>query len=349
MVMELEKRKAAFVKLGEVLAGYSEAKTDEEDKLDQVISTLNHYNGWFTEENVRNALSAWGESLKPDKLDKWLSSYDLKDDVEPVKIGLVMAGNIPMVGFHDLLSVLITGNKALVRFSSDDNRLIPAVLSKLFEIEPAFVDYVEVADGKMADFNAVIATGSNNSSRYFEYYFGKYPHIIRKNRNSAAVLSGKESREELTQLGKDIFKYFGLGCRNVSKLYIPKGYIFDDFFQATEIYSDIVNHKKYGNNYDYNKAIYLVNQEPHLDSGFLLLKEEEALASPVSAVHYEFYYDEEDLNKKMASKKDEIQCIVGNIEGGLAFGKTQEPELWDYADGVDTIEFILQQQTAKAL
>lgn len=348
--MELQKRIDAFSQLGTELLKYKQTNGDEEDKLEQVIVSLNHYNGWFTEENVRNAIAAWGENLTQEKLDKWLSGYEWGDDVEPVKIGIVMAGNIPMVGFHDLLSVLITGNTAVVRFSSDDNRLIPAVLYKLFQIEPAFIDRVLVADGKMAGFDAIIATGSNNSSRYFDYYFSKYPHIIRKNRNSVAVLRGKESREELAQLGKDIFRYFGLGCRNVSKLYIPKGYTFDEFFQATEIYSDIVNHKKYGNNYDYNKAIYLVNQDPHLDGGFILLKEDEPLASPVAAIHYEFYKSEEELGKKLASHEGEIQCIVGkDIEGSVSFGKSQEPELWDYADGVDTIAFIQEQQTAKAI
>lgn len=343
--MEKERRIKALVALGAELVKYKSPQ-GEDDKLEQMIALVHHYNGWFTEENTRNAIVAWGENLTGEKLDQWLSKYDVPDNTDPMKVGIVMAGNIPMVGFHDLLSVLVTGNIAVVKFSSDDDRLIPLTLGKLFEIEPAFIDQVILADGQLKDFDAIIATGSNNTSRYFDHYFGKYPNIIRKNRNSVAVLCGDETTEELLQLGKDIFRYFGLGCRNVSKMYVPNMYNFDTFFKAIEVYSDIANHKKYGNNYDYNKAIYLVNRDPHLDSGFLLMKEDKALASPVSTIHYEYYGNPDDLKGELDAKKEEIQCIVG--KEFLPFGTAQDPELWDYADGVDTIEFLLQLQTAKA-
>lgn len=343
--MEKQRRVKALAALGAELTKYKTPR-GEGDKLEAMINLVHHYNGWFTEENVRNAITAWGESLTEEKLNQWLGKYNLPETNNSVKVGIVMAGNIPMVGFHDLLSILVTGNIAVVKFSSDDDRLIPLTLGRLFEIEPAFIEQVLVADGKLTDFDAIIATGSNNTSRYFEHYFGKYPNIIRKNRNSVAVLSGDETTEELVQLGKDIFRYFGLGCRNVSKVYVPNMYSFDGFFKALDVYTDIVNHKKYGNNYDYNKAIYLVNQDPYLDAGFLLMKEDKALASPVSTIHYEYYGNPDDLKSELDGKKEEIQCIVG--EGYLPFGSAQEPELWDYADGVDTIEFLLQLQTAKA-
>lgn len=344
--MNKQRRIEALAQLGAELLEYKTPQQREDDKLEQLISSVHHYNGWFTEESVRNAITAWGENLTSEKLDKWLDAYELSDEVQPLQVAIVMAGNIPMVGLHDLLSILVTGNIAVIKYSSDDNQLMPVVLEKLYEIEPTFKDRVIVADGQLKGFDGIIATGSNNTSRYFDYYFGKYPHIIRKNRNSVAVLTGNESREDFVRLGKDIFKYFGLGCRNVSKVYVPNRYNFDELLQAIEVYRDIANHNKYFNNYEYNKAIYLINKDPYLDNGFLLMKEEKTLASPVASVHYEYYGNPDDLKETLASEEQEIQCIVG--EGYLPFGTAQEPELWEYADGVDTIDFLLQLQKAKA-
>lgn len=340
--MDLEDRISAFAALGTAISNFRQSE------LDYIYAHSIAHNTWFTSENVRIALAGVQRYLQKEKLQVWTNKYTF-DSGNPKWIGLVMAGNIPLVGFHDFLSVLISGHKAKVKLSHQDPFLLPYLVKILAEIAPPFQENIDFVNTLTA-IDAIIATGSDNSSRYFKYYFSKYPHIIRQNRTSVAILTGEESKEELHTLGKDIFQYYGLGCRNVSKLYVPKGYVFDGFFQATEVYGDIANHTKYGNNYDYNRAIYLINRDPHLDCGFLVLKEDKALASPVSTVHYEFYTDEVELKNELAARNEEIQCIVGHIEaeGILPFGKTQEPELWDYADGIDTIKFILEQQTAKA-
>lgn len=257
---------------------------------------------------------------------------------------MILAGNIPLVGIHDVLSVLISGNHALIKASSQDNRLIKAVLNRLVAIEPAIAKQFTFVE-RLEGFDAVIATGSNNSSRYFEYYFGKVPHIIRKNRNSVAVLTGHETNEQLFSLGADIFSYFGLGCRNVSKIFIPRDYRLATFFEAIEPYHDIIDHHKYNNNYDYNKSIYLVNRNEHLDNGFLLLKEDTGLISPLAVLFYEYYDDMEELSAKLNDQSSNIQCIVSetplNVNSQpVAFGKSQSPALWDYADGVDTMDFL---------
>jgi hypothetical protein len=249
-----------------------------------------------------------------------------------------MAGNIPMVGFHDLLCVLISGHKALLKLSKDDNLLLPAVLKLWMKIYPEGKDRVAFTDGVLKDFDAVIATGSTNTSRYFESYFSKYPHIIRKGRNSVAVLDGSESEEELTLLGKDIFDYFGMGCRNVTKLYLPADFDLNRFFQAIYGFADIVNHNKYANNYDYHKSLWLLNQDPILDNGFVLLKEDKKIASPIGALYYERYNDMNQVMQELAEKSEEIQCIVGKNQ--VPFGNSQCPMLHDYADGVDTMKFL---------
>jgi hypothetical protein len=257
-----------------------------------------------------------------------------------------MAGNIPMVGFHDLLAVLLSGNFAVIKLSGDDKHLLPFVTKILCTIEPAYKERIEFREGRLSEIDAVIATGSNNSARYFEYYFGKIPHIIRKNRNSVAVLSGDEPPEELKKLGADIFSYFGLGCRNVSKLFIPKGYDLNLFFNAIFSYQEIINHNKYANNFDYNRAVYLMGKDKEglLENGFLFLVKSLEYASPVAVIFYEYYDDIALVNAKLTSDKEQIQCIVSNIQAiqnRIPFGKAQQPELWDYADNVDTMEFLI--------
>lgn len=252
-------------------------------------------------------------------------------------IGLILAGNIPMVGFHDVLSVLLSGHRALIKPASDDRILLPFLLGILAEIEPRFSDAIRLVD-KLENPDAVIATGSNNSARYFEYYFGKYPHIIRKNRTSVAILSGNETDEELVRLGSDIFSYFGLGCRNVSKLYVPKGYVFDRFFKGMEQFGYLMQHNKYMNNYDYHRALFLLNQESFLTNDFLLLREHREVSTPVSVLHYESYANGADLNAGLETVQDQIQCTVGI--GHLPFGTAQCPGPMDYADGVDTMDFL---------
>ena len=314
-----------------------------DEKLSALIDTEKHYNAWFTAESVQNAIESIAEMLNKDDLTEWLDRYQLNEGT-PRRIGLILAGNIPLVGFHDVLCVLVSGNYALIKASSQDTRLIRHVLEMLSQIEPVFAgrySFVERLEG----FDAVIATGSNNTSRYFEYYFGKVPNIIRKNRSSIAVLTGAESTKQLHTLGKDIFDYFGLGCRNVSKVFVPAGYSFDGFFRAIEDYQPIINHHKYNNNYDYNKSIYLVNIEQHLDNGFLLLKEDSKLTSPLAVLYYERYDDLAFVENKLTNEAEQIQCVVSaaplRIKSQVVdFGQSQQPKLWDYADGVDTMAFL---------
>lgn len=255
-----------------------------------------------------------------------------------------MAGNIPLVGFHDLLSVLLTGNSALLKLSANDRVLLPLLMEYLIAQEPELKADLSVAEGPLKAYDAVIATGTNNTSRYFEYYFGRKPNLIRRNRNSVAILTGDESESQLVNLGKDIFDYFGLGCRNVSKLYVPEDYSFESFYEAIQSYSYLASHRKYGNNYDYNKAVYLMSAFPFLDNGFLLLKEDTGYSSPIATLYYERYKRVPELRQKIAADRSLIQCVVGNpVEGwDIPFGTSQSPELWDYADGVDTVDFLLK-------
>jgi hypothetical protein len=314
-----------------------------DEELTYTIQNECQYNAWFTADNVEHAVKVIGEMLNKNDLRTWLSRYSIKSQ-EPKRVGVVLAGNIPLVGFHDVLCILISGNFALIKASSQDARLITQVLKRLTAIEPVFGQQFGFKD-RLKDFDAVIATGSNNTSRYFEYYFGRVPHIIRKNRNSIAVLTGNETTEQLYALGHDIFDYFGLGCRNVSKLFVPNGYDFVPFFEAIEPYKNIINHHKYNNNYDYNKSIYLVNRDKHLDNGFLLLKEDKNMVSPLAVLFFEYYNTIGSLEEKLKEESENIQCIVSSappleVCGAVPFGQSQQPALWDYADGVDTMDFL---------
>lgn len=335
-ILTLQKRKAAFAQLGNYLL-------NPNDILNQLITDAQHYNAWFTPEQTYKSIISIGLMLNEQDLDFWFKSVT-HETVNPKKVGLILAGNIPLVGFHDILSVLATGHIAYVKLSSQDKNLIPYILNKLVEFEPLFADRIIYTE-RLKDFNAVIATGSNNSSRYFEYYFGKVPHIIRKNRNSIAVLSGTETTEELKNSGKDIFDYFGLGCRNVSKFFVPEGYVFNTFFEAIQEFEKVGDHHKYNNNYDYNKSIYLVNRDQHLDNGFLLVKKDFRLSSPLAVLYFEEYKSQEELQSKLAELAEQIQCVVSNLTFQIpvqqvGFGQSQQPRLWDYADGIDTLKFL---------
>ncbi len=352
--VDLQKRINAFSQLGGYFRrfGGSDAKTEKIsenkyfDRLANVVEDSYLHNGWFIEKNVRNMLFSLGESLERDSLENWVSEYFNKLNIEhqPKTVAVIMAGNVPAVGFHDFLSVLISGNRILAKLSSDDNRLLPAIANLLISIEPEFDSFISFTEGKLKDFDSIIATGSGNTSRYFEYYFGKYNNIIRSNRNGVAVLRGNETDSDFEFLAQDIFMYFGLGCRNVSKLFVPEGY---DFVPMLNIFSkneEISNHHKYFNNYEYNKAIYLVNSRSHYDTGNVLLVEDVAYASPVSVINYEYYSSIDDLNRKLIFEKKSIQCIVtgsDKINNSISFGQSQQPQLWDYADGIDTVEFLL--------
>lgn len=333
--MTLENRIEAFVKLGKHLQNLT---PEERNALTQMASARNP---WFDEDNVSFALDGIITLLNEQYLREWVYPYRLKQ-VVPKKVGVVMAGNIPMVGFHDFLSVLISGHYLLAKLSSDDEMLMKSLANMLVSVEPAFANSFEFVD-LLKEADAIIATGSDNTSRYFEYYFASRPHIIRKNRTSFGVLTGHEEQDDLQALGEDVFRYYGLGCRNVSKVFVPKGYTFDKFFQANENYNKLLNHHKYQNNYDYNKSLLLVNRVPHYDNGFLLVTESDQTVSPISVLFYETFSSLADLRQKLANSKDKTQCIVsahGWFEGSIPFGQAQCPMVWDYADGVDTLAFL---------
>lgn len=312
----------------------------QESLIDYLENSI-HYNGWFNRDSVLNALNEWAELLREVHLKEWTNKYEIPKQSKPKTIGLVMAGNIPMVGFHDYLSVLLSGHRLIAKLSSDDNKLIPLLNDILSYIDADLAQNAQFTQSQLKDFDAIIATGSNNTSRYFEYYFGRYPHIIRKNRNGIAVLSGEETDEDLTALGNDIFTYFGLGCRNVSKIFVPKNYEFRKLFESLEPYKHIQYLTKYFNNYEHQKAIYLVNKTAHRDNGFVLLKEDITYASPIGVLYFEEYENIDKLKDRLYRDKEQIQCIVG--KNFLSFGSSQKPKLIDYADGVDTLEFLLKQ------
>lgn len=350
--MTIEKRIELFAQLGRELAVFDQPYQEElkgsrrkVQDLNALSVKLHPHNGWFTKENVRRALAAISHSLERSKLERWLSAYPELKKKRPVRtVGLVMAGNIPAVGFHDLLCVLITGNRAQVKLSSDDALLIPALCEVMVEIMPEVADYIQFTP-RLDGMDMVIATGSDNTARYFEYYFGKYPHIIRKNRNSVAVLTAETSDEELSALGEDIFAYFGLGCRNVTKLYVHNDFNLDRFFGAIFDHQSVMEHNKYANNYDYYKAIYLLNKEELLENGFMILRPHASLSSPVATLHYERFAALEEVVRKVEAQKDQIQCLVshpGVLAGSVPFGKAQSPEVWNYADHVDTVQFLLE-------
>lgn len=333
--MTLENRIQAFVALGRQLQALTP------DQAEKLAWQARHQNAWFDAPNVRHALRGITALLDEAQLRAWLANYDLTPR-PPQKIGVVMAGNIPLVGFHDLLTVLLSGHYLYAKLSSEDTFLPKWLVEQLLQIEPGFRDFVRFVD-LLKDVDAVIATGSDNTARYFEYYFAKKPHIIRRNRSSVAVLTGFESKAELTALGADIFQYYGLGCRNVAKLFVPEGYIFDFLFEAVEEYKGVLNHHKYANNYDYNKSILLINQTPHYDSGFLLLTESRQLVSPISVVFTETYADQQHLKQRLAELSDKIQCLVsarGWYQGSVPFGEAQQPLVHQYADNVDTLAFL---------
>ena len=348
--MILEKRINAFVELGKFLSQFSQDKIEKKehvmlndlffDAVKLQINRAQEFNSWFTKENVLYGIESWTKLLNLETLTNWTSSYNLTND-NPKTIAVIMAGNIPLVGFHDFLSVLISGHAIRIKQSSNDKHLLPLLAKYLEYVEPEFKGSIDFTEGKLTDFDATIATGSNNTARYFEYYFGNKPHIIRNNRNSVAVITENDSLEELKGIGEDIFRYFGLGCRSISKLYVPKGYNFDPFFNAIFEYKDIINYKKYENNYDYNKAVYLMSEFDILENGFFMIKEDNSYSSPIATAFYEYYDDLASLQLKLEADKDQIQCVVSNtIENAVKFGETQQPSLTDYADGVDTLQFL---------
>lgn len=298
-------------------------------------------NSWFTEENVRHAALGISRMLEKEAIMNWLSAYpQLDHGHEPHTVGIIMAGNIPFVGFHDLMCVLLSGNRATVKTASDDAGLTPALLELLARFAPELAAQVILTPGKLGKVDAVIATGSDNTARYFEHYFGHLPRIVRKSRTSVAVLDGTETDGELAALGEDVFRYFGLGCRNVGKLFIPQDFDLDRLFGALFPWKEIINHNKYANNYDYNKAVWLLDRVPIVENGFLILKEDNTLSSPVASLYYERYAERSAVEARLKEEEQRLQCVVGH--GHLPFGEGQFPGPGDYADKVDTLAFLVK-------
>jgi hypothetical protein len=347
--MDLTERIKAFSDLGVVLRDALDCKPVKySSQLINLIDTQHLKNPWFTPSNVRMAIQSIARELTYENLTRWTDLYPaMKEKRKPICVGLIMAGNIPLAGFHDFLSTLITGNSLIAKTSSKDVDLIRFIGDILSDLNPGFRDKIEFTEGTLSGFDAVIATGSDNSSRYFEYYFGKYPGIIRKNRNSVALIQGDETETELRLLGTDVLSYFGLGCRNISKVYVPRGYDFSIMIKSWDHFSSLTKHIKYVRNYDFNKAVYLVNREKFIDTGFLLLRENQSIQSPVTVLHFENYDSLEEVHKDIEKNREKIQCIVGR--NNIPFGLAQSPALWDYADGKDTIEFILKKISAGIL
>lgn len=343
----------AFIELGKFLSQYSLKGIQQKDGVlsndlfyygfKHQIKLAHEHNGWFTEENVLFAIEGWSNLLTVSNINKWLDSYSF-NSIRSKKVAIIMAGNIPLVGFHDFVCVLISGHLVLVKQSSNDKHLLPFLAKYLEYIASELKGKIEFTEDRLNNFDMVIATGSNNSARYFEYYFKDKPSIIRKNRNSVAVLTGNESENQLKALSEDIFRYYGLGCRSVSKLFVPKDYDFKNFFKAMYDWHPIIDQAKYANNYDYNKAVYLMSEFDMLENGFLMIKEDDNYASPIATLFYEYYDSIEPLKNKLKLDNEHIQCIVseGFIDTEIKFGRTQKPQLWDYADGIDTLAFLLK-------
>ncbi len=347
----IQDRINAFVKLGTFLSQFSNKKIEKKDNIEHnelffdgflhQIKLAQEHNSWFTKDNILHALESWSKSLTKENLKSFSASL-LNQNNTSKTVAIIMAGNIPLVGFHDFLSVLVAGHSVLVKQSSNDKHLLPFLAKYLEFVDHSFKGNITFTEEKLTNFDAVIATGSDNTARYFEYYFKNKPNIIRKSRNSVAVITGKETHRDFEKLSDDIFQYFGLGCRSVSKLYVPEGYQFDTFFNGMYCKKNIINNAKYANNYDYNKAVYLMSEFDLLENGFLMIKEDESYASPIATIFYEYYSNEIDLKIKLHQDREKIQCIVAKdfIENEVAFGQTQHPILTDYADGVNTLEFL---------
>lgn len=327
--MNLEERISAFSKLGEALI----------DIPEEVFLKAENHNPWFTLSNQKQAINSWINQLTKENLNAWLKPYELQEHDNYKTVLIIMAGNIPLVGFHDLLSVLITGNKSVIKISSNDNVLLPFLIDMLLKIEERFSSYIAfIEDVKGKKFDVIIATGSDESAKYFKYYFEDMRKIIRKNRNSLAILDGNESKSDLSSLAKDVFSYFGLGCRNVAKVFLPRNYDLNQLFEAFFSFQNIIEHKKYANNYDYYRSIFLMGSHQFIENGFLLLKEDHSLNSPLAMLHYEYYESLSQVEKYIEENQTKIQCVVSKDK--MPFGQTQNPHLWDYADGVDTIAFL---------
>lgn len=340
-------KKASLIQFGKFLRSFLDSDSwpgfqsgvdqREFDNFKSSTEKAESNNPWFSRKMIRLSMESWAKNLSEDNIDKWMSKYDVPSSINK-NVLIICAGNLPLVGFHDIVCCILLNINTQVKLSKNDNVLIPAILNVLYLFDSELQDRIKICNEKPDNYNYVIATGSNNSNRYFEYYFGKFPHIFRRNRTSIAVVHSEISDDQLKSLSHDMLQYYGLGCRSVTKLYLPEKFSLDRIYNSVFNYKDLINHNKYMNNYDYNRSIFLMGKKLFFDNGFLILKEDKSLFSPISVVNFEYYSSMETLEKELNVLSNEIQCMVG--EGGIPFGTAQKPELWDYADGVDTIDFL---------
>ena len=340
-------KKASLIQFGKFLRSFLDSDSwpgfqsgvdqREFDNFKSSTEKAESNNAWFSRKMIRLSMESWAKNLSEDNIDKWMSKYDVPSSINK-NVLIICAGNLPLVGFHDIVCCILLNINTQVKLSKNDNVLIPAILNVLYLFDSELQDRIKICNEKPDNYNYVIATGSNNSNRYFEYYFGKFPHIFRRNRTSIAVVHSEISDDQLKSLSHDMLQYYGLGCRSVTKLYLPEKFSLDRIYNSVFNYKDLINHYKYMNNYDYNRSIFLLGKKLFFDNGFLILNEDKSLFSPISVVNFEYYSSMETLEKELNVLSNEIQCMVG--EGGIPFGTAQKPELWDYADGVDTIDFL---------
>ena len=344
--MNLNNRITLFVKLGRFFSDYinNNLESLERNKFDKAINESILHNSFFSKKNILKSLLSWSNVLTKKSIDDFLSNYLIKNKKREKKIAIIMAGNIPLVGFHDFFCVILSGNFAFMKLSSKDSHLFKFILSFLVKENPDFSTKFDVVENKLQIFDAVIATGNNISANQFELYFKKYPKIIRRNRHSIAILNGNETKKEIELLANDIFYYYGLGCRNVSKIFIPNNYNLDILFKSFVLWNEVINKNSYSNNYNYYRAIYLLNKEVFFDNGFVLLKESEKIGSPVGTIYFEYYKSDNQIKEMIKKNNEKIQCIVSNnnYPKTIKFGETQMPNLNDFADDIDTFNFLLK-------
>ncbi|MCX7954118.1 MAG: acyl-CoA reductase [Bacteroidales bacterium] len=349
MYLSLKDRINILAEIGEFIRRYFTNNLDNNTyyEFNKIITEEKNHNYWFTEDNVIFALKYWAKILTKENIETWITPYLPKiEQVFPKTIAIIAAGNIPLVCFHDVICSFIAGHKTKLKLSKKDSRILKFILTHFFNKNPILANYITLIEEEfLKEFDAIIATGTNNTIKYFEYYFGKYPHLFRHSRHSIAVLTEEETAEELELLSNDVFIYFGLGCRNVTKIYVPQNYNFNKLINAFNKWSNIIYNHHYANNYNYHKAIYLINQEKFIDTGFLILKENKQISASVGVLFYEYYDNFKNLEEKIKLEKNNIQCIVSKKNvlflPTVFFGKTQEPNLWDYADNIDTINFLI--------
>ena len=344
--MNLNNRITLFVKLGRFFSDYinNNLESLEKNKFDEVINKSILHNHFFSKKNILKSLESWSNVLTKNSINSFLSNYMIKIKKTEKKIAVIMAGNIPLVGFHDFFCIILSGNFAILKLSSKDSHLFKFILSFLIKENPDFDTKFDIVENKLKVFDAVIATGNNISANQFELYFKKYPKIIRRNRHSIAILNGNETKNEIELLANDIFYYYGLGCRNISKIFIPNNYNLDILFKSFVSWNEVINKNSYANNYNYYRAIYLLNKENFFDNGFILLKESEKIGSPVGTIYFEYYKSDNQIKEMIKKNHEKIQCIVSNnnYPKTIKFGETQMPNLNDFADDIDTFNFLLK-------